>query len=218
MPGKRAYQTGQWGEGMVKVKICGITTCEDARRAVGEGADALGFIFAPSKRAIAPDSVREIIETLPLFVIKVGVFVNEKISAIRAVARMCRLDVIQFHGNESPDLVERFFPHSIKAVSMRSEGSLEIISRYRAGAMLLDAYDPDQRGGTGKSFNWAWAKEAKNMGIPIILSGGLNPDNVCEAIRIVEPYAVDVSTGVESSPGRKDPAKVRDFIRRAKSV
>lgn len=203
---------------MVKVKICGITTSEDAHWAVSEGADALGFIFAPSKRAVTPEAARKIIETLPPFVIKVGVFVNEKISSIRAIAKMCGLDVIQFHGSESPDLVGRFFPRSIKAVSMRAEESIKVISRYHAGAVLLDAYDPDQRGGTGRVFSWAWAIEAKNLGIPVILSGGLNPENVCEAIRVVDPYAVDVSSGVESSPGRKDREKVSQFIRRAKSV
>ena len=203
---------------MVRVKICGITNRGDAGAAVEAGADALGFIFAPSTRKVSPQAAREIIRSLPPFVIKVGVFVNERISIIREIVEWCGINVIQFHGSESPEVVRRFYPASIKAFKMKAPESVEAISAYRMGAALLDTYYPSLEGGTGKAFNWSWALAAKKAGVPVILSGGLNPDNVRDAIQMVHPYAVDVASGVESSPGKKDRNKVQDFITRAKSV
>lgn len=203
---------------MVRVKICGITNLEDALLAIGEGADALGFIFAPSPRRIEVAQAREIIGSLPPFTIKVGVFVNAGAQEIRETMQACGLDVVQFHGSEPPEAVAPFFPRSIKAIKMRDRSCISKIPLYHVGAVLLDSYDPGIEGGTGKSFNWEWAREAGEAGAPVILSGGLDPGNIAEAIRIVSPYAVDVASGVEKSPGKKDPEKLKAFIMNAKGI
>ena len=197
---------------MVRIKICGITTLEDALMAIGEGADALGFVFAESPRQVTPEAARAIIERLPPFITTVGVFVNESPDRIRTLKDACLFQIVQFHGSESPRDIEPFFPFSIKAFRMKDRGTLASMDDYRAGAFLLDAWDPSRAGGTGKTFDWEWAREAGNRGRRIILSGGLSADNLAAAIDAAGPYAVDVSSGVEAAPGRKDREKVRAFI------
>ncbi|MDQ7824305.1 MAG: phosphoribosylanthranilate isomerase [Candidatus Eremiobacteraeota bacterium] len=203
---------------MVKVKICGITTLEDALMAVEAGADALGFVFAPSSRQVTPEEAAAIIRSLPPFPVKIGVFVNEDPAVAADIMRRCALQALQFHGDEKPEEVAPFFPLSIKAFRMKKRESLEAMKAYRVGAVLLDSYSPDSAGGTGKTFHWEWAREAARGGIPLILSGGLTAENVREAIRTVRPFAVDVSSGVEKGPGKKDPDRVRSFIGNAKNA
>ncbi|GAW90990.1 phosphoribosylanthranilate isomerase [Calderihabitans maritimus] len=195
----------------VRVKICGITEWEEARVALDQGAHALGFVFAPSRRYINPEKAREIICRLPPFVTRVGVFVNEKRYAVQEIATFCRLDVLQFHGEESPEYCRGYSQQVIKAFSVKDRSVLEDMSRYQVDAYLLDAYVPGKRGGTGQTFDWEIAAEARKLGRPIILAGGLNPDNVGEAIARVKPYAVDVSSGVETD-GKKDARKIAEFM------
>jgi phosphoribosylanthranilate isomerase len=192
--------------GKVKVKICGITNLEDASNAVELGADALGFIFAPSPRQIAPQKASEIIRAIPPLVKTVGVFVNEAPATIREVMQHCGLDLIQLHGDESPAFCDEFMPYAIKALRIKDESSLQLSQAYHGTirALLLDTYSKDMVGGTGKTFDWDLAVRIKNQGIPIILSGGLTPSNIAQAINTVRPYAVDVNSGIESYPGKKD--------------
>lgn len=190
----------------MKVKICGITNLEDASNAVELGADALGFIFAPSPRQIAPQKASEIIRAIPPLVKTVGVFVNEAPATIREVMQHCGLDLIQLHGDESPAFCDEFMPYAIKALRIKDESSLQLSQAYHGTirALLLDTYSKDMVGGTGKTFDWDLAVRIKNQGIPIILSGGLTPSNIAQAINTVRPYAVDVNSGIESYPGKKD--------------
>ncbi len=200
---------------MVKVKICGITNLEDALAAVKWGADALGFVFASSPRQVTPQQVAHIVAGLPPFVCKVGVFVDSDLQKVKDTMAVCALDLAQLHGSESPDFCQALFPRVIKSFRVKDEAILTLLSQYRANAYLLDSYDATLKGGTGRSFNWDIAKKAKHYG-PIILSGGLTPENVRQAISSVQPYAVDVSSGVEKSPGKKDHDKIRAFLKEAK--
>ena len=200
---------------MTRVKICGITNLEDARLAVKYGADALGFVFYEgSPRHVFPETVREIISHLPPFVTTVGVFVNAPPQEIREVMDLAGLDVVQLHGDE-PQEECSLFPRVIKAFRVRELSDIERLKGYSVSAYLLDAYDPEVPGGTGQTFNWDIAVEAKKYG-PIILAGGLTPENVADAVSRVRPYAVDVSSGVEAQKGKKDHEKMRLFIHRAK--
>jgi phosphoribosylanthranilate isomerase len=204
---------------MVKVKICGITNPEDALTAVEAGADALGFVFyKESPRHIFPEEAARIINLLPPFVQAVGLFVNEEAATVNQIARFCRLGLVQLHGDESPDYCSLIEPRIMKAFRIRSLTCLDPIDAYRLSGCLLDAYSPSFYGGTGTSFNWEIAGEAVKRGHRIVLAGGLTPENVAEAIRQVQPWAVDVSSGVESAPGKKDADKLREFIRTAKEV
>ncbi|MGD8883668.1 MAG: phosphoribosylanthranilate isomerase [Desulfobacterales bacterium] len=198
----------------VNVKICGITNLTDACTAVRLGADALGFIFAPSPRRIAPQTAREIIRALPPFVKTVGVFVNEAPASIRKVINDCGLDLVQLHGDESPALCDELMPHTIKALRIKDESSLQAGQPYhgKVRALLLDTYTKEKAGGTGKTFDWQLAIQIKKQGSPIILSGGLAPANIVAAIRSVRPYAVDVNSGVEVRPGKKSPTLIRDLM------
>jgi len=201
---------------MVRVKICGITSLEDALVAVEAGADALGFVFHDeSSRRVTPDGAAGIIADLPPFIQTVGLFVNRPLEFVNETAARCRLDLVQLHGDEPPEFCDAVERRVIKAFRVQDITSLDPIRHYRVAAHLLDAYSPTAYGGTGLTFNWGIAKAAKEFG-PVILAGGLTSDNVREAVEAVMPYAVDVSGGVESSPGKKDAAKVREFIRRAK--
>lgn len=190
----------------VKVKICGITNLEDASIAVELGADALGFIFAPSPRQITPQKARAIIRAIPPFVKTVGVFVNEAPATIREVMQHCGLDMVQLHGDESPAFCDELMPYTIKALRIKDESSLETGRAYhgKVRALLLDTYSKKKAGGTGKTFDWNLAIKSKKMGIPIILSGGLGPSNIDLAIHTVRPYAVDVNSGIEEYPGKKN--------------
>lgn len=196
---------------MVRVKICGIKTWAEARAALEAGAHALGFVFAPSPRRIHPETAREIITKLPPLVTTVGVFVNEPRYSLLEIASFCRLDVLQLHGEEPPEYCRGISQRLIKAIRVRDINSLELIPQYRVDAFLLDAFVPGRAGGTGHTFNWEIARRAKELGPPIILAGGLTPENVAEAIRQVRPYAVDVSSGVETN-GQKDPVKIARFM------
>lgn len=203
----------------VQVKICGITNTEDGLAAVQAGADALGFVFyEPSPRYVSPQTAAEIIRSLPPYVAKVGVFVNAPDELVLQAINLCGLHILQFHGDEPPEQCGRFGLMSMKAFRVKNRESLAALKAYPTDAWLLDTYSPGKPGGTGEVFNWALAKEAQNMGRPIFLAGGLTPENVAEAVRRVRPYGVDVSSGVESAPGKKDHAKVSAFIRNAKAA
>jgi phosphoribosylanthranilate isomerase len=202
-----------------KIKICGMTDLNDALLAVELGADALGFIFySKSPRYIDVSAAANICNELPPFVAKVGVFVDELEYEIEKALNECLLTALQFHGEEPPGFCQKFAAKSIKAVRMRGEESLRAAAEYDVDALLLDTYTDESRGGTGKTFDWSLAVKAKEIGLPIILSGGLTTVNVQEAVRRVRPYAVDVASGVEREPGRKDPEKLRRFIELCKSA
>lgn len=204
---------------MTRVKICGITCLEDALTAVEAGADALGFVFfKESPRHIFPEQASRIIAHLPPFVQVVGLFVNEEAQVVNEVADLCRLDLVQLHGDESSEYCRQITRRVLKAFRVRSLTCLDPIRDYRVSGYLLDTFSPSFYGGTGLSFNWEIAAEAVTRHQRIILAGGLTPDNVAAAVRQVQPWAVDVSSGVESAPGRKDAQKVREFIRNAKEV
>src|SRR3989442_5965987 len=203
----------------VKVKICGVTNLEDALAAVDAGADALGFMFyEPSPRNVPVKVAADIIRQVPPFVAKVGVFVNATDESVRRAIAECGLDTLQFHGDETPEFCRKFRPLKIyKAFRMENLQSLRALPGYRTDAWLLDSFVEGKLGGTGAKFNWDLAVESKKLGRPIILAGGLTPENVADAVRKVRPFAVDVSSGVESAPGKKDHAKVRRFIAAAKT-
>jgi phosphoribosylanthranilate isomerase len=202
---------------MTKIKVCGITNKEDALLALSLGVDAVGFVFAESKRRITAVNASQIIDALPPYILKVGVFVNEQEKRIREILEFCYLDVLQFHGEESPSYIRKFREKTIKSFRIEDKNSLKAISKYKASAYLLDTYSPEEHGGTGKTFNWNLAVEAKKFG-PIILAGGLNPNNIEKAIKKVKPYAVDVSSGVESYPGKKDKKKLEEFVKRVRGI
>jgi len=203
---------------MVRIKICGITNIEDALAAAEYGADALGFVFqSKSPRAVLPDTAKEIVTELPPFVTTIGVFVNENKQKVEKIAKYVGLNVIQLHGTEPPEscILSR---KVIKAIRVKDLTDLEPLERYKVSAFLLDTYSPDLIGGTGQIFNWDIAVEAKKFG-RIILAGGLNPENVTEAINWVQPYGIDVATGVEGSvKGKKDHKKLKLFIERARKA
>lgn len=211
---------------MVRVKICGITNLEDALAVCEYGADAIGFIFyKKSPRFIEPEKAKEIIRELPPFVTTVGVFVDEDANMINEIVKTVGLHAVQLHGSESPEFCEGISGKIIKTFKMkgaqvvgaRGHGVSQEAERYRVSAYLLDTYKEGVEGGTGALFNWGVAKEAAKAG-RLILAGGLTPENVKQAIKIVTPYAVDVSSGVEESPGKKDLIKVMEFIEKAKGT
>jgi len=203
----------------VKVKICGITNFADGMAAVEAGADALGFVFCEqSPRGITPEAAGGIIRRLPPFVVKAGVFVNAPEEAVFEAIRLCGLNLLQFHGDEPPAYCLQFGLMSMKAFRVRGAESLRVLADYPTDAWLLDAYTPDKPGGTGESFDWDLALEARGLGRPIFLAGGLTPANVAAAVQRVRPYAVDVSSGVEATPGKKDHVKIKAFIQAAKEA
>lgn len=197
----------------VRIKICGMTNTEDAVAAAELGADAVGFVFAPSPRQISPEKAREIIMALPPLIQTVGVFVDEDPEKVTSIAAFSHLDLLQFHGKESPAYCHRFGQRVIKAVRVQNQNGLEGCSQYSGvvAALLLDTYVSGRPGGTGLTFDWNLALKAKRYG-PIILAGGLNPNNVASAISAVKPYAVDASSGLEQKPGVKDHEKMARFI------
>ncbi|MCX5848744.1 MAG: phosphoribosylanthranilate isomerase [Deltaproteobacteria bacterium] len=207
---------------MTQIKICGITNQDDALFSVTLGTAALGFIFyPPSPRYIKPEVARQIISALPDEVIKVGVFLNENVDEIKRVMKHCALDMIQLHGDESPDYCRQFpAAITIKAVELKNDDNLNYAFSYDVAAILVDSRHGNLYGGTGKQSNWELACRLKNKK-PLILSGGLNGENVAEALRKVTPTALDINSGVESSPGRKDHAKLSrifDIISAADTV
>jgi phosphoribosylanthranilate isomerase len=203
----------------VRVKICGITNLADARVAVEAGADMLGFIFCEtSPRYVTLRTAADIAAQLPPHIAKVGVFVNPDEDLVMRAIADCGLNILQFHGDEPPEFCTQFGLISMKAFRMRDEASLRALPDYQTDAWLLDTYAPDKAGGTGTTFNWDLAIAAQKLGKPIILAGGLTPENVTEAVQRVQPFAVDVSSGVEASPGKKDHAKVKSFIMAARQA
>jgi phosphoribosylanthranilate isomerase len=208
---------------MVRVKICGITNLEDAQEAIKLGADALGFNFYKrSSRYIEPAKAKPIIEALPPLISLVGIFVDEfSPERIRSIAHAIGLGTIQLHGSESPEYVKKISEvRIIKAFRVGENFDLTQLAAFRVGAYLLDAYDAKQLGGTGKTFNWDVAVQAKQHG-RVILAGGLSSENVAEAIAQVRPYAVDVCSAIESEPGKKDFQKMESLFRevhRARSL
>ena len=203
---------------MIKVKICGITNLEDALTAAEAGADALGFNFyAKSPRYVSYEKARQIIESLPPFISKVGIFVNESHKKIEEAIEQVGVDLIQLHGDEKPETCEGFRCKVIKAFHV--DQSIDYVRRYSSvSAILLDALHNGSYGGTGQAFNWDLAIPFKEIKKPIILSGGLDPVNIMLAIQKVNPYGVDASSRLEERPGKKDSALVREFIRRAKAA
>jgi phosphoribosylanthranilate isomerase len=202
-----------------RIKICGITNLADAQAAIEAGADALGFIFyEKSPRRMTLPAVTKISKQLPPFVLRVGVFVNATEELVTRAIGECGLSLLQFHGDETPEFCMRFGLMSIKAFRIRDAESLKELPKYPTEAWLLDAYSAENLGGTGEKFNWDLAVEAQKFGKPIFLAGGLTPENVAAAVRKVQPFGVDVSSGVESSPGKKDHAKVRAFITNVRQV
>ena len=201
---------------MIRVKICGNVTLKDTMAAVEAGADAVGFVFhAQSPRGVSPKAVAAIVSHLPPLVTSVGVFVNEKPDTVRQIMSECGLTYAQLHGDESPQYCAELRVPVLKGIRVRSREDVSVLAPYRVKAILLDAYVEGAAGGTGATFDWDLAVAAKAWG-PIILAGGLTPDNVVEAISQVQPYGVDVSSGVEAAPGVKDHAKVRAFIEKVK--
>ncbi len=206
---------------MTKIKICGITNIEDARFAVSFGADALGFNFyEKSPRYILPQDAKAIAETLQDEVLKVGVFVNIEESTIGECVDLIGLDAVQLHGDEDAEFVTHLRAVTdakvIKAFRVDVNFQASSIADFQVDAILLDAYSSDGYGGTGMTFDWKTAEEVKALTPQLYLAGGLTPENVSEAIKLVRPYAVDVASGVESSPGRKNPRLMEAFIRNAK--
>lgn len=205
----------------MKIKICGITNKEDALNVVNLGADALGFIFhEPSPRYISPEIVEEISLFLPPFVMSVGVFVNADRQYIQKVSTQCRLDVIQLHGDETPSTCLAMPKRVIKAIKIADPEDLEKIPQYlgTVSAILLDTKVSGMEGGSGKVFDWGLALKAKDYDVPLILAGGINQKNIGKAVHLVNPYAVDLSSSVESSPGKKDYNKMQEIISLAKNL
>ncbi len=195
---------------MTRVKICGVCTEAAARAAAEAGADAVGFVFYPnSPRFLSPQRAREIARVLPPFVVRVGVFVNAPPVVVEEVAERAGVDVVQLHGDEPPEVCARVRRRVVKAVRVRSPQDVEAACQYPVDALLLDTYVPDRYGGTGQRFDWS---AVRSVDRPVILSGGLTPENVAEAVVRIRPYGVDVSTGVETD-GQKDPRKIEAFVR-----
>lgn len=210
---------------MLRVKVCGITNKDDANMAVNAGASALGFIFyRKSPRYIPPVKAGDIVKDLPPFVDRVGVFVDMNLPGLIAIIRKVGLSAVQLHGKESPEYCFELKAISsipiIKAIRVKDESSLAGLDRYvyAVNAFLLDTYKKDVYGGTGETFNWHLVKRLGNLGRPIILSGGLTPANALEAYNIAKPYALDVNSGVEISPGLKDHTKLRFLFERLNTL
>lgn len=193
------------------IKICGITNQEDALKAASLGVNALGFVFAPSPRQVKPQEAKKIIQLLPPFLSKVGVFFNQPYGEVAEIIRYCGLDTVQLHGEESPEYCEALPVPVIKGFRVGKRESLNSLPDYKVAAFLLDTYSKEQAGGTGRTFDWNLAKEVKQYG-PVILAGGLNPENINLAIQEVQPYGIDVSSGIELRPGKKDPLKLVKLV------
>jgi phosphoribosylanthranilate isomerase len=202
-----------------QVKICGVTNVADALAAAGAGADMIGLNFyEKSPRQLALATAVEISRALPPFVLRVGVFVDAAPDFILRALGECNLSLLQFHGAETSEFCTQFGLMSMKAFRIRDEKSLAELTHYQTDAFLLDAHSQSGLGGTGEKFNWDLAVAAQNFGKPIFLAGGLTPENVADAVRQVRPFAVDVASGVESAPGKKDRAKVKAFIQAVRNA
>ena len=201
----------------MKVKICGITNIDDAKLAVDLGADMLGFIFYDkSPRYIDPTDARKIIDQLPSDIIKIGVFVDESINNLMEIKKIAGIDKFQLHGNEIPEFCAELNDDYIKAIRVKDSDDIGKVDLYNTDKFLFDTYVKNEFGGTGKSFNWKFLSDSKLNDKFVILSGGLNSENVIEAISIAKPDAIDVSSGVEASPGIKDIDKMTKFFKAVK--
>ena len=201
----------------IKIKICGITNLEDALVAANSGADALGFIFVKdSKRYIEPETARDIISKLPPFITKVGVFVNSNLNEIVEIKEKTHIDIAQLHGDETIEFCRSIPFRTIKVIRVKDRSNIELVAQYPDQDILFDTYSDKEYGGTGTTFDWTVLKDL-SLSKKVILSGGLNSDNVAEAVKVVVPYAVDVSSGVEARPGKKDHNKIKRFIEAIKN-
>jgi len=205
---------------VVRVKVCGITNLEDALAAIQLGADAIGFVFAKSPRHVSIQEAERIIEKLPPFVNFTGLFVNANRKVVEKTIKTCKIDTLQFHGEESNGYCSYFKrTHKVvKAFRIKDKKILDLLLNYDVDGYLLDTYIEGAAGGTGKIFDWNLAKRAKTLVSPVILSGGLNPGNVAQAIKKVRPYAVDVSSGIEKRPGKKDLKLMKKFIKAVRNA
>ena len=199
---------------MTRVKICGITNLEDALAAGAAGADGLGFVFRESPRYVSPSRARRIIEALPALVTTVGVFMDAPEQQVRETLEQAGLDLVQLHGKESPAYCERFRGRVLKRFPVYAEDTPERL-RARMQGYDVRAHMLDPGAGSGQTFNW---EIARGVGRPLIIAGGLTPENVAEVVRMVRPYGVDVSTGVEAAPGKKDPDRIRAFVQAVKEA
>ena len=203
----------------VTVKICGITSEADALAAAEAGADAIGLMFYEgSPRHVTLEQAKAISAALPQHVMRVGVFVNAEEAFVHQALTECMLNILQFHGDETPEECSRYPVMTLKAFRVQGDETLAQLEAYPSAGYLLDAYVKDALGGTGATFNWDLAVRAQEFGKPIFLAGGLTPENVVEAVRKVQPFGVDVSSGVESEPGRKDAEQMRTFVAAAKGA
>ena len=203
----------------VTVKICGITSEADALAAAEAGADAIGLMFyEDSPRHVTLEQAKAISAALPQHVMRVGVFVNAEEAFVHQALTECMLNILQFHGDETPEECSRYPVMTLKAFRVQGEETLAQLEAYPSAGYLLDAYVKDALGGTGATFNWDLAVRAQEFGKPIFLAGGLTPENVAEAVRKVQPFGVDVSSGVESELGRKDAEQMRTFVAAAKGA
>lgn len=211
---------------MIRVKICGLTTVDDGLAAAAAGADAIGFVFAPSSRQVTPSQARRIGQALPPFVLRVGVFVDAALDDLRSIISEAGLHVVQLHGGEDNDVirtVQAWGLPVIKSVAVGKEHALDNVASINADGLLLDTYHPRHAGGTGQTFDWSLARHvetklmAAGRNTPVILAGGLRPDNVASALEAIRPYAVDVSSGVEKAPGRKCPIMMKQFVQKVRS-
>ena len=197
---------------MIPTKICGITNLDDANVAVENGASAIGFIFyEKSPRTISINNAKSISKHLPKTIARVGVFVNHEKDFIRLAISEVPLDMIQLHGDETPDFCNQFDVAILKALRIKNEASLSVMDQYDVAGFLLDTFSNDQYGGTGETFDWSVLN--RKFKTPIILSGGLNSENILDAIDAVNPSAIDVNSGVESSPGKKDYNKLKSLFK-----
>lgn len=208
---------------MTRVKICGITNLEDAKLAVDLGADMLGFNFYDrSPRYVDPRSAREMIDTLPNGILNVGIFVGKSIGEVLEIERVSGIRAIQLHGFESPEYISEILSRTdseiIKVFQVKPGFTPLDVLKFDPISFLLDAHSPDEFGGTGKTFDWKTADLVKPLVQKLYLAGGLNHENVSNAVAFVRPFAVDVASGVESSPGKKDPEKLEAFIRNVKNA
>ncbi len=203
----------------VTVKICGITSEADALAAAEAGADAIGLMFYEgSPRHVTLEQAKAISAALPQHVMRVGVFVNAEEAFVHQALTECMLNILQFHGDETPEECSRYPVMTLKAFRVQGEETLAQLEAYPSAGYLLDAYVKDALGGTGATFNWDLAVRAQEFGKPIFLAGGMTPENVAEAVRKVQPFGVDVSSGVEIEPGRKDAEQMRTFVAAAKGA
>lgn len=202
---------------MTFIKICGLTNIPDALAAVSLGANALGFIFAPSPRQITPQIALEICKEIPPFIWKVGIFVNADLKEVIQIANYCGLTAFQFHGEESPAYCAQAPLPVIKTIKVKGVGSLKEIPEYKSTLFLLEGFHPKRAGGAGNTFPWELALEIKGK-INFILSGGLKPENVSRAISLLRPWGVDVCSGIEHKPGKKDINKMTQFIKEVRRI